>query len=122
MSETIGVQAPAVASLALDIPSLTVDEWLDLDASLEIVLRRKSDGVRITFAPTRERYLELVEKGEVVFSPSEVEQLCEASHVEGAEGIVAGVVEAKRVFPSMRIGEGWLRVEQDVAGVREVAS
>lgn len=103
------------SALAIPVADLTVDEWLDLESEVEIVLRRKSDGLRITFAPTRERYDELVAKGEVVFSPSEVELLIEASRIEGAESLVSRAVDMKRVFTGMQIKQGWLQQESEKA-------
>lgn len=100
-----------VQTSAIDVASLTVDEWFALDPEIDVVLVRKSDGVRITLCPNAECYEQHVARGEVVLSCKEIEHLMQAAREHGSEihSLVARVIDAKSKLPGLRIHENWAR-------------
>lgn len=98
----------------IDISAASVEQWVDLDPQVELVLKRKSDGLEIVFAPNAESYRALVAKGAVVFTPGEVLKIIEAKQIANERGfekgfelaeLLDGVVKLKQTFPGAKLGE-----------------
>lgn len=96
-----------------DVCNMTVDEWVESDSPVEIVLRRKRDGVEIRLCPTADSYRAAVKAGVIALMPSEVLSLINAASEAGddpekraaLEALIDRAVVVKQCIPGAKLSK-----------------